>query len=802
MSIWCRTPIFAPLTSCCCCPNELLELFVLNNNLLFLLLYRALSGASVSCVASLRASTNAGPHRCASCCPTRRIGLSHCFNSIHPATMDELLSRVTQHAVQYAIRSGITITTSFAIKECGRLLKQAPKGKERQELMHLQLRLESKIRVIAPSIDMIELIAARGNTSLESAVVLTKDIRYEIQKLGQRLQDASEAEQLERTSKRAGSREEMDQELRKIIQQIKILLDRIEDAVPLINLAITTSGVNLSTKLSGTISPSRLLQASTFLTASDTKYTNDSNSRQQVGPTYVLTLYMLFAGHSMRPVDEEGVRQTTWKEVIHKARVKLWRVPLEQLYDLPGENTHNTKRDSGNTIPGEAKAGEFAYQLVIVEDQDDGRYHDPEDEVSRLFDDIPNAGIADVIPCHEISKVFYADRGKILNIGSDDGTNNPVLLLKRDVHAEPPRRMIRRSHSQASMRDSLMNGSRDSVEDDEQSQLDAQLEQESTPPSPPRGGASTDGAQPALRLPADLDPEWMAFEVYVEDEDSDDSDVPEKEERPTPISRSSDYGLMSAFSALRLRSTPSASPTTGQHLASSKAPALDLSPSKRKGPPIKTSLSLLEMLMKLTALQQFRQESHLAIEDELLNFFLSESSTAGAGVDKECRQRVRRDATKRVGFDPYDESPIKRRGEEYIRHAQDDTYSPLGTPNRHGDLPYDDAYEHGRQLLQHPIPQLSFVHPSIEGPSSRDVSPASPSPPRRPPYQQTPSRSSTPDQSTERARNTVHERSSPRQALATPQSSSTSKSRTGALRSNAETKPRSPLGQYNQHNDE
>lgn len=716
--------------------------------------------------------------------------------------MDELLSRVTQHAVQYAIRSGITITTSFAIKECGRLLKQAPKGKERQELMQLQLRLESKIRVIAPSIDMIELIAARGNTSLESAVVLTKDIRYEIQKLGQRLQDASEAEQLQRTSKRAGFREEMDQELREIIQQIKILLDRIEDAVPLINLAITTSGVNLSTKLSGTISPSRLLQASTFLTASDTKYTNDPNSRQQVGPTYVLTLYMLFAGHSMRPVDE-GVRQTTWKEVIHKARVKLWRVPLEQLYDLPGENTHNTKHDTGNTIPGAAKAGEFAYQLVIVEDQDDGRYHDPEEEVSRPFDDIPNAGIADVIPCHEISKVFYADRGKILNIGSDDGTNNPVLLLKRDVHAEPPRRMMRRSRSQASMRDSPMNGSREAIEDCEQSQPDAQLEQESTPPTPPRGEANTDGAPPPLRLPADLDPEWMAFEVYVEDEDTDDSDVPAKEERPTPTSRSSDYGLMSAFSALRLRSTASASPTSGQHLAPSRTPALDLSPSKRKGPPIKTSLSLLEMLMKLTALQQFRQESHLAIEDELLNFFLSESSTAGAGVDKEYRQRVRRDATKRVGFDPYDESPIKRRGEEYIRHAQGDTYSPSGTPNGHGDLAYDDAYEHGQQLLQHPIPELSFVHPSIEGPGSRDVSPASPSPPRRPPYQQTPSRTSTPDPSTERLRNAAHGRaSSPsRQALATPQSSSTSKSRTGALRSNAEPKSRSPLGQYNQ-NDE
>ena len=109
--------------------------------------------------------------------------------------MDILLQKVTQSAVQYAIRSGITITTGYALKECGRLLQQAPKSREREELQQLQFRLESKIRVISPSIDMIELIAARGNTSLESAVSLCKHIRYEIQKLGQRLHKAATDEE-------------------------------------------------------------------------------------------------------------------------------------------------------------------------------------------------------------------------------------------------------------------------------------------------------------------------------------------------------------------------------------------------------------------------------------------------------------------------------------------------------------------------------------------------------------------------------------------------------------------------------
>ncbi|KAK1076888.1 Ran-specific GTPase-activating protein 30, partial [Friedmanniomyces endolithicus] len=168
--------------------------------------------------------------------------------------MDILLGRVTQQAMNYAIRSGVTITATYAFKQCGRLLKEAPRSKDREELMQLQLRLESKIRVISPAIDMIELISARGNTSLESAVGLTKDLRYEIQRLGTRLSDAANDEELlRRKSGRAKSREATEREMKSIIASIKSLLVRIEDAVPLISLAITTSGVNLSTNLSGTI---------------------------------------------------------------------------------------------------------------------------------------------------------------------------------------------------------------------------------------------------------------------------------------------------------------------------------------------------------------------------------------------------------------------------------------------------------------------------------------------------------------------------------------------------------------------
>ncbi|KAF2767304.1 Ran-binding-domain-containing protein [Teratosphaeria nubilosa] len=683
--------------------------------------------------------------------------------------MESLLAKVTAQAMNYAIRSGITITTTYAIKQCGRLLQEAPRSKEREELMRLQVRLDSKIRIISPSIDMIELISARGNTTLESAVTLTKEIRYDIQRLGKRLNDAAnEEELLRRKSSRAKSREENEREMKAIITAVKELLVRIEDAVPLINLAITTSGVNLSTKMSGTISPSRLLQASTFLTAADTKYMASPGTRQQIGPTYTLSMYMLFAGHA-RPADEEGIRQTTWKEVIHKARVKLMRVPLDQTYALLGEPSSTKDR----LLPGIAQASEFAYQLVLVEDLDDDRVHTFEDGEAQpsSFDDVPNAGVRDLIPVHEISKIFYADTGKILNIGGDGDVNNPVLLIKRDVHAKPPWERLHRSEMGR-------NGYYDdsaSVNGDVQSEIDAQFDRES-----PAGTPQKKPSHARLRLPLDLDPEWIAFEVYNEEEDSETED-----DEPFTREASLDPELTGALSKLKLR-------------GSTSSPVADSTCRTRKQtspvtyPAIKTTLSLLEMLIKLTSLQQLRQDSHLAIEDELLNFFLEDSSTAGAMYGKEQRQRMRNEAARRVGFDPYDESPVKRRGEQYIQHARG-AASPRPGLNfdsiaiRQPGFPHDDNYGYDDQDdEQHYIANSPHAE--------NGITPSSPSPQIQHLLRQTPSRSSTPSSvSSEKHVMAVQAkygmvRSSP---VTTP--SSAARSRQALLRAQTEQRARSPL---------
>ncbi|EAU33778.1 conserved hypothetical protein [Aspergillus terreus NIH2624] len=509
---------------------------------------------------------------------------------------------------------------------------------------------------------MIELIAARGNTSLESAVSLTKSLRWDIQALGQRLANAAASEELIRKgAKSSRSRSQNDAEIKLIIKDIRNLLVRIEDAVPLLNLAITTSGAKLSTNLPSTISPSRLLQASTFLTAGDTQYSMFPSQAIQIGPTFTLSVYMLFASH-LRPQDEEGIRETTWKEVMHKARLKLRRVPM----DLALTPRAQARR---RQLPAEARIDEFAYQLLVVEDLDDGRVHsfDESEPQPDSYEGVKTAGIREILPIHQISKIFYADTGKILNISTEGETNNPVLLLKRDVNAIPPRRMVEREEAYGSA-----DGESDHEEVDEiQAQLDAQLNSATSYTDAPSFHESSIPEE--WRLPKDLDPEWIAFEVYNEDDPSD-SDTEDEDAKSPRREASVDPELMANLSLgpKDKPSTPASSAPSRPTSSSNQAITTVSNPLFNH---IRTSLSLLETLLRLTSLQQFQQQSHLSISDELLNFFLEESSTTGAGGDEQHRQRLRADARRRVGWDPYDESPLKRRGEDYQY-----SYAPEGTP--------------------------------------------------------------------------------------------------------------------------
>ena len=579
--------------------------------------------------------------------------------------------------------------------------------------------------------------SARGNTSLESAVSLTKSLRGEIQDLGVRISRAVWKEDAGPPSRsRFRNKNENESELRSIVQRTRALLDRIEDAVPLINLAITTSGASLSTTLPTTISPSRLLQASTFLTAGDSQYCVTTTGGVQIGPTFTLSVYMLFSGH-IRPETEEEIRQSTWKEVIHKAKFKLLRVPLEALGELPGSQSAKTVEESTHdwmqllgTRGLMHTPNEFAYQMVIVEDLEDDRVHTFEDDATSpgAFEGVRQAGIREIIPVHEISKIFYADTGKILNIGNSGEANYPVLLLKRDLNAVPPssirddwdeRGLHHENDPVEEVAFSIPRPNGSDVLTDTQSRakksLGGKLE------SPTMTGMASKSPR---GFPSNLDPEWLAFEVYKESEGSESDSESVVSSDQSEIEQKN--GTESAVSMVKAEASQF---DLDENFSASKGRVLhvehQIDPERQ--PPsvaaIHTSLSLLETLLRLLSLQQFQQTSHLAIPDELLNFFLSETATTGAAHgDGQERRRLRNEARRRVGFDPYDESPIKQRGEEYQSHSWE---GPIGGKDANYMSPHRSGGE--RNGFGTPDRQTGFDDRSLpSGPLSITSEPGNP----------------------------------------------------------------------------
>lgn len=407
----------------------------------------------------------------------------------------------------------------------------------------------------------------------------------------------------------------------------------------------------------------------------------------------------------------DGERRPIWQEVLHKARVRLCRTPLGWYFDHSHGYVPPLGPNSLPQLPMLGRPDEFSYHLEIVEDLDDGRVHE-DNTKARPYNDIPHAGIRESIPIHQVAKIFYTDSGRILNIGNaDEAGNNPVLLLKRDASAPTPVELTDAFISPSkAMAAGAIEDTNDSVTSDEQDEIDRQLREESEVPEP--SAVEKKPQHPlALHLPTHLDHEWLALEVFEEDDDDDDDDddnddnddkgtdssdaedgaaaiedgafaairsssskrqLTPSSSNNNPRSPSMDANLLTQIKTLSLRSSTDITATPSRQSPSS-SPAPPSSSLKRyqetttptttnshRASPfgtITSSLSLMEMLIRLTSLQEFQQAAHLSIPDYILSFFLDETSTTG--LKGEERWRARDEAKRRVGFDPYTDTPSK-----------------------------------------------------------------------------------------------------------------------------------------------
>ncbi|GKT99893.1 hypothetical protein FLAG1_01845 [Fusarium langsethiae] len=622
--------------------------------------------------------------------------------------MDEFLATVGVQAMRYAIRSGIALTSSYAIGQCSRLLKSVEDKAVHAELKSLQNQLDNKIKpiasqIISPAIDLIEFKSGRGNVFLESAAPLAKSLHKDIVSLGRRIEAATTVDSSSNRVQTKPLRVNRD-DLLAIASGIKALLERIDREIPLLQLAISASGESLSTSLPAGISPSRLLQASTLLTVGDTQFAQDPTRPVQIGPAFTLSLYMLFLGHASTLLPHgstevtdttisannhssssssvgtsyglgEGERKPLWQEVLHKARVRICRIRRDTYFDSQRGYCAVPLEEYVLPLPEATGGGEYAYHLEIIEDLDDGRVHDNE-HGTQSYSDIPHAGIRESIPVHQLSKIFYTDTGRILNIGSaTDSEQRPVLLLKRDVQVGPSRSEHDDINGLIEELDRESNDAASDLtsKDGDQANIDKQLLGEFVRPAAedPNTAIPPSKDYSKWKFPAHVDPEWMALEVYEEQDDDDDPDEEDDNDsldsarldHPRVISKSStpyrgrrslDSRVVDQIKRLSLSSPEKMNSL--QAVVSSPAETEDFVARSPFGA-ITTSLSLMEMLIRLASLQEFQQTSHLSIPDHILTFFLEETSTTG--LVGETQWRARSEAKRRMGFDPYTDAPTR-----------------------------------------------------------------------------------------------------------------------------------------------
>ncbi|VEU22932.1 DEKNAAC104288 [Brettanomyces naardenensis] len=289
--------------------------------------------------------------------------------------MDQLLSKAGSTLVTFAIRSSVQLASTYLIKSVSQLVENVPNS-DKKRVSRLQHRLQNRIEIVTHAIELIKLLASRGNTNLESTLRLGDELKQEIDEFHDDIETVSE-------DQRKSSGKLTLESIKIIEKSMNQLLSKIDQAIPIINLALTTSGANLSGNLNNYVSPGQLLRSTAILSSSNEKSKN-IKSPIQVGPSFDLTMYDVF-------YNANGGGSITWKEKYARCKFQILRIPDDKF--------------------------EYSYNLEVEESFDDGRYHDEEEEKPGKL----------VLDLRAISRLFFSASGKLLKL---EDRSSPVLVLK------------------------------------------------------------------------------------------------------------------------------------------------------------------------------------------------------------------------------------------------------------------------------------------------------------------------------------------------------------------------------------
>lgn len=293
--------------------------------------------------------------------------------------MEQLLNKASSTLVTFAVRSGFQLASGYAAKTISAVLERVPE-KDKQNLLRLKRELQFKIEIVSNAMQLIEMESVKsGIEGLDQLLDLSRDLNDSIEEYQKDLQDIDE---------QSKGKDLTQDKVNFLRAYMNGLLTKLDKFVPFIQLVLT---LNSQTKyqlsqFANVVSPNRFVNAASMISESNQKFDQDGTEDLQVGYDFNVTLYDVFYNHNVAKEDESFI---IWKEKFTKCQLKIIRCVNSEL--------------------------DYVYQIKLVEDLDDGRYHDETESEERCFD------------LRQISKVFFSISGKLLKI---DGRSSPVLVLK------------------------------------------------------------------------------------------------------------------------------------------------------------------------------------------------------------------------------------------------------------------------------------------------------------------------------------------------------------------------------------
>ncbi|KAJ2785631.1 Ran-specific GTPase-activating protein 30 [Coemansia javaensis] len=568
--------------------------------------------------------------------------------------MEGLFANLAMQTVQLVGKAAFGAAGSIALRRVSQYASQIAHTAEAQsELDRLRAQFEAKLRIVTPAIDLIDIIAARGHSAMSSVLQLTYALRADIlafsdklarlddPRAAQRKSDGSLVTLLRRAtdakgdgaaaggsgggSGGSGGGGSIESDLRE-------LLAKIDNAVPLLNLALTTSGVHLGSALPTGISPGRLMQASALVARAATWFDMQAKARPgaapdaMVGEPFTLRMYSLFIG-SVRPKSRSDF---TWKEEFARCHAALWRVAA----DAPARES--------------LLWTDYCYELRIVEDRDDGRYHEDDDDggdndgdgdaqpkwvadmAHKLGRPRLRAGRIMRIHLRTIGSLHYTSAGSLLNI---EDSSSPVLVVsvgpsRTDAGDGAPAGLAM-SPSAATLAPEPPSAARwyalEVAEDDDDDDSDSESESEPEPESEAEAGSENE-AGTSVERSAEDGSESDGSSNYESASDSDPEgsdpapgDIGGLAQSVATISISQDNGGAGHGAGSAGAPSPSGSVGETELIAADEflRPIEFLANEWRM-----CTLSLLEYMVRLASIEASEQMSHLEVPDEKLRLYL------------------------------------------------------------------------------------------------------------------------------------------------------------------------------------